>query len=44
MRRAEQRALLAEQRAAEEEPFWVVGREEIELQEGEELGRGGGQW
>ena len=39
--RAVQRAQLAEQRAAEEEPFWVVGREEIELQEGEELGRGG---
>ena len=39
--RAEQRAQLAEQRAAEEEPFWAVGREEIELQEGEELGRGG---
>ena len=39
--RAEQRVQLAEQRAAEEEPFWVVGREEIELQEGEELGRGG---
>ena len=38
---AEQRAQQAEQRAAEEEPFWVVGREEIELQEGEELGRGG---
>ena len=38
--RAEQRAQLAEQRAAEE-PFWAVGREEIELQEGEELGRGG---
>ena len=38
--RAEQRAQLAEQRAAEE-PFWVVGREEIELQEEEELGRGG---
>ena len=41
VRRAEQRAQLAEQRAAEEEPFWEVGREEIELQEGEELGRGG---
>ena len=40
VRRAEQRAQLAEQRAAEE-PFWAVGREEIELQEGEELGRGG---
>ena len=39
--RAEQRAQLAEQRAAEEEPFWAVGREEIDLQEGEELGRGG---
>ena len=41
VRRAEQRAQLAEQRAAEEEPFWAVRREEIELQEGEELGRGG---
>ena len=41
VRRVEQRAQLAEQRAAEEEPFWAVGREEIELQEGEELGRGG---
>ena len=41
VRRAEQRAREAEQRAAQEEPFWVVGREEIELQEGEELGRGG---
>ena len=41
VRRAEQRAQLAEQRAAEEVPFWAVGREEIELQEGEELGRGG---
>ena len=41
VRRAEQRAQLAEQRAAEEEPFWAVGREEIELQEGEELGKGG---
>ena len=41
VRRAEQRAQLAEQRAAQEEPFWEVGREEIELQEGEELGRGG---
>ena len=41
VRRAEQRAQLAEQRAAEEEPFWAVGREEIELQEGEDLGRGG---
>ena len=40
VRRAEQRAQLAEQRAAEE-PFLAVGREEIELQEGEELGRGG---
>ena len=40
VRRAEQRAQLAEQRAAEE-PFWAVEREEIELQEGEELGRGG---
>ena len=39
--RAEQRAQLTEQRAAEEEPFWAVGWEEIELQEGEELGRGG---
>ena len=38
--RAEQRAREAEQRAVEE-PFWAVGMEEIELQEGEELGRGG---
>ena len=41
VRRTEQRAREAEQRAAQEEPFWVVGREEIELQDGEELGRGG---
>ena len=40
VRSAERRAQLAEQRAAEEEPFWAVGREEIELQEGEEFGRG----
>ena len=40
LHRAEQRAREAEQRAAEE-PFWAVGKEEIELQEGEELGRGG---
>ena len=41
VRRAEHRVQLAEQRAAEEEPLWALGREEIELQEGEELGRGG---
>ena len=41
VRRAERRAQLVEQRASEEEPFWAVGKEEIELEEGEELGRGG---
>ena len=36
-----ERTQMDERIAAKEEPFWAVEREEIELQEGEELGRGG---